>query len=231
MNIPEEKKDSESGYYYYRARYYDSQSGRFLQKDPHPGNLTVPVSVTNGYAYVGNRPTYHADPSGRSFLTNVMNLVGRYEEIAFRVSTYNLLGNGAYRFLSHLGNPLELYQNLATIALIAVWAITALPAWAMTGEAPSIEYNDGIFLFRGGFMSWARNDGKWMGITPGGIAGFVSADSPEDYREVSQHEIGHAKQSREYGPAFLVVAAINTRKHGGCNWFELEADPNACSRH
>src|SRR5690606_36416392 len=37
--------DSESGLLYYRARYYDPQTGRFLQKDPHPGVLPIPQTV------------------------------------------------------------------------------------------------------------------------------------------------------------------------------------------
>lgn len=60
--------DRESGYYYYRARYYDPILGRFLQKDPHPGSLSVPITVVNGYAYAGNNPFNFADPSGKSFL-------------------------------------------------------------------------------------------------------------------------------------------------------------------
>ena len=52
--------DSESGLYYYRARYYDPASGRFLQKDP--------LGLRNGeftlYAYVLGNPTNLIDPLG-----------------------------------------------------------------------------------------------------------------------------------------------------------------------
>jgi RHS repeat-associated protein len=57
--------DSESGYYYYRARYYDPGTGRFLQKDPHPGKLSMPGTVVNGYIYTLNNPVNRIDPSGR----------------------------------------------------------------------------------------------------------------------------------------------------------------------
>src|SRR5690242_1492236 len=51
--------DAETGLYYYRARYYDSNSGRFLNEDPvgFQGGI-------NSYRYVLNDPTDITDPSG-----------------------------------------------------------------------------------------------------------------------------------------------------------------------
>jgi RHS repeat-associated protein len=51
--------DEESGLYFYRARYYDPQVGRFISRDP--------IGVRGGmnlYAYVANRPVNLRDPSG-----------------------------------------------------------------------------------------------------------------------------------------------------------------------
>ncbi|MBI4707735.1 MAG: hypothetical protein HY761_07415 [Candidatus Omnitrophica bacterium] len=48
--------DSETGLYYYRARYYDPQIGRFLQEDP--------VWGLNFYSYVDNNPLNFIDPYG-----------------------------------------------------------------------------------------------------------------------------------------------------------------------
>lgn len=53
--------DLENGLYFYRARYYDPNAGRFLNEDPikfKGGN--------NFYRYVGNDPTSGIDPSGLS---------------------------------------------------------------------------------------------------------------------------------------------------------------------
>jgi RHS repeat-associated protein len=51
--------DVELGLYYYRARYYDPEVGRFLSRDPL-GLAAGP----NPYTYVNNSPTNAIDPSG-----------------------------------------------------------------------------------------------------------------------------------------------------------------------
>ncbi len=52
--------DPESGLYYSRARYYDPQTGRFLQADP--------VFHLNPYPYVDNNPINFTDPTGHNAL-------------------------------------------------------------------------------------------------------------------------------------------------------------------
>jgi RHS repeat-associated protein len=52
--------DPEIGLYFYRARYYDPGTGRFLSEDP----IRTLRSITL-YAYVLNNPTGHVDPSGK----------------------------------------------------------------------------------------------------------------------------------------------------------------------
>lgn len=49
--------DSETGLYYYRARYYDPSTGRFLSEDPLDFD-----SGTNFYDYVANDPNVLIDP-------------------------------------------------------------------------------------------------------------------------------------------------------------------------
>ncbi len=55
--------DSETGWYYYRTRYYDSIAGRFTQRDT-AGIWRDSTNIGNGYAYVGNNPMVHSDPYG-----------------------------------------------------------------------------------------------------------------------------------------------------------------------
>jgi RHS repeat-associated protein len=51
--------DSETGLYFYRARYYDPAAGRFLSEDPIEFRGGV-----NFYRYVSNGPTNLTDPLG-----------------------------------------------------------------------------------------------------------------------------------------------------------------------
>jgi RHS repeat-associated protein len=52
--------DTETNLYFYRARYYDPQVGRFLTEDPSGFQ-----AGSNFYRYVRNRPTAAIDPSGQ----------------------------------------------------------------------------------------------------------------------------------------------------------------------
>jgi len=64
------KIDDETGLYYYGARYYDPDIGRFITADPtvqDPGN-----SVTlNRYHYAGNNPVNNIDPDGYGFWSKI----------------------------------------------------------------------------------------------------------------------------------------------------------------
>jgi RHS repeat-associated protein len=58
--------DSETGLYYYRARYYDQNIGRFVSEDP--------IKFKGGvdfYSYVKNRPVVFTDPTGTCLLQAV----------------------------------------------------------------------------------------------------------------------------------------------------------------
>ncbi|MCF6325585.1 MAG: hypothetical protein L3J89_14930 [Gammaproteobacteria bacterium] len=54
------EQDNESSLYYYRARYYDPEVGRFMSEDP----LGFEAGI-NFYAYVNNNPVNFNDPFGK----------------------------------------------------------------------------------------------------------------------------------------------------------------------
>ena len=52
--------DDESGLYFYRARYFDANTGRFLSEDP----IRFRAGDQNFYRYVRNNPLNNNDPFG-----------------------------------------------------------------------------------------------------------------------------------------------------------------------
>jgi RHS repeat-associated protein len=59
------ENDGATGLYYYRARYYSPQLGRFISEDP-----IGLAGGTNYYAYAGGDPISNSDPSGLLFGIN-----------------------------------------------------------------------------------------------------------------------------------------------------------------
>jgi RHS repeat-associated protein len=59
-----QEEDSETGLYYYGARYYDPALGRFISADSIVPDYTNPQAF-NRYSYVLNNPLYYTDPTGQ----------------------------------------------------------------------------------------------------------------------------------------------------------------------
>ena len=55
--------DKETGLYYYNARFYDPEDGRFLTQDTYRGEKMEPDTL-HLYAYCANNPVNYVDPSG-----------------------------------------------------------------------------------------------------------------------------------------------------------------------
>jgi RHS repeat-associated protein len=73
--------DQETGLYYYRARYYDPETGRFLQEDPRG----ISSGDTNFYTYVYGDPVNLVDPDGEIPAILVGIVVGAGLDLAFQL--------------------------------------------------------------------------------------------------------------------------------------------------
>jgi len=62
-----EHYDPDLGLYYFRARYYNSLTGRFLTKDPAEGATSDPATL-HKYLYAHDDPINRLDPSGQADL-------------------------------------------------------------------------------------------------------------------------------------------------------------------
>jgi len=61
------KHEDPSGLYYFGARYYDPEVGRFITEDPVTGNIEDPQAL-NQYVYCRNNPHKYTDPDGGDFM-------------------------------------------------------------------------------------------------------------------------------------------------------------------
>ena len=80
--------DSDLGFYYLRARYYNPSDGRFITMDTFEGNQNDPLSL-HKYLYCHANPVNGTDPSGLEF-----NLVSLGKTFAIQGSLGALVSGG-----------------------------------------------------------------------------------------------------------------------------------------
>ena len=69
-------QDTSTGLYYMNARYYDSETGRFISKDTYRGGQKD-AGTWHLYAYCANNPINYVDPSGH-WRINISRTVGGF---------------------------------------------------------------------------------------------------------------------------------------------------------
>lgn len=65
--------DLETGFYYLNSRYYDPETGRFINPDIIMGTGDKDPMAYNLFAYCNNNPVSRQDPSGHSWLGSLRN--------------------------------------------------------------------------------------------------------------------------------------------------------------
>jgi len=96
--------DSESGLYYYNARYYDPELGRFIQADPRIQDLSNPQSY-NRYSYCVNNPLRYTDPTGLDYWGDVGGYFMGYYDVGAGLVT------GTFHTVAH---PISTVEGVAT---------------------------------------------------------------------------------------------------------------------
>jgi len=169
--------DSESGYYYYRARYYDPAVGRFLQKDPKPGKLSTPLSVINSFNYAANNPVNVLDPSGQGWWSSW----GRSLAIGIGIGIAAGLTGG-------------LAGGLLGASLASSLGISAAAGGAIVGAITGAIVGGGLRAAWNGLegRSWSDNVAMFAisGAISGGLAGATAASKAVATRAPASSGVG-----------------------------------------
>ena len=164
--------DTESGLYYFRARFYDSGIGRFTSEDPKGFAAGV-----NFYDYVSNSPTGRVDPYGLDWLDNLSNFsagTGDFLSGGF-MNSFNLTA----RLLGHRAVPVsQLFRQLLVQSIglddVVDQCSTAYALGKYTGAAlgASLTWSAGLNAGANtvpwsGFKEGARTAARELGMTVG----------------------------------------------------------------
>ena len=89
--------DEESGLYYLNSRYYDPQTGRFINAEPNVDTAKfddgVGLHCFNVYAYCGNNPVIYKDDSGEFVISISISIGSLITWAAYGIAT--AVGAGA----------------------------------------------------------------------------------------------------------------------------------------
>jgi len=113
--------EPELNMYYYRARYYDASTGRFMQTDPDPGKLASPNTFLSKYIYAENNPKMFMDPSGRA------NILGWILAFAFPIQSLIAM-NTTDLFQTNFGfseGDIKGFNTLVIVAAIIAIAVSS----------------------------------------------------------------------------------------------------------
>jgi RHS repeat-associated protein len=128
--------DSESGLYYFRARYYFPSIGRFLQKDGYAGSIGSPLSF-NRYAFNMNDPINRIDPSGNVSFKKAMGYLSYSAWPAGGFAAMNTTNFFTDTFGFSKKDESTINQITITVAIIAAAVVTGGAAGAWAGGAVS----------------------------------------------------------------------------------------------
>ena len=149
------ERDADTGMFYYRARFYDPQVGRFISEDPVRSN-------SNAYNYVENNPIRKRDPLGLFPMGLPFKPYPPFPDIWLHVE-----GGGGGQVIWGLNVAGGLILNLKTGEICAYVKGCARYGFGVIAEAG----------FKGGGAIFGPHCGKNAGGWQGGVVGELS--SPE----------------------------------------------------
>ena len=176
--------DDDTGLYYLNARYYNPKLRRFISPDNSAYLDTGSPQGLNLYAYCGNDPVSHSDPSGRSWLLALIAgaLIGAALSAGTSVFIQYCENEGDW---SKLNGWKVLYDAAfgavsGLLAATGIGPIASAVVGAILGGVSSIG-ND--IIFNDGNIRW---DSAAIAILAGAVGGVLSG-AGADYIGDGQH--------------------------------------------
>jgi RHS repeat-associated protein len=161
-----QKLDEDTGLYYYGARYYDPELGRFIQPDSVVPTANTSQSL-NRYAYVVNNPLKYDDPTGHG------NFFKEFIGTIITVALCLALGGPWYYMLAYaaIGSGVSTLVNGGTFASFAIGMGISVAAMGIASP-----FGDSIGAFAKGFGGLKDIIGYALkGVLQGAISGAISS--------------------------------------------------------
>ena len=146
--------DPDVGLYYFNARWYDPELGRFISEDPaaDPNNCNL-------YSYCGNNPIVRSDPTGQFWWLLIMALLNGIENSAKGGSFFGGFCQGA--ITSFAGGVVGSAVSGAVDGAFGMSAATNLGISTLSGAVA------------GGITGSLMGGNFWSGFVSGGVGGFM----------------------------------------------------------
>lgn len=149
--------DREIWLYYYRARYYSAELGRFISRDP-----IGQVDDINLYSYVGNNSVMFVDPMGKekalSMVIDRFNYLWTYFENLYSFNTHNIFW--AITIDPNLWN-IKLNSEIRNLADF----IDPLKNWEYDGKKLIIDWKDIWLADLGNILYWYNWEKVWYSLS------------------------------------------------------------------
>jgi len=202
--------DEDTGLYYYGARYYDPQLGRFIQPDDIISDLGNPQSY-NRYSYVLNNPLRYTDPDGQApqlvsltYNPGTGKITAGYSEIY--ENTLRFSGGSGVAPALMVGSMVPVVGEVMDLCVLgdpgSRWWEKGLAAASLTVNAVTV----GVLPNVGGFLKGGKQLCKEFATTPRVVeeAAKVAENVAAKTEKRQLTVIGHLKPPT--GPGYAEVA-------------------------
>jgi RHS repeat-associated protein len=207
-----------TGLYYYGARYYDPNIGRFMSPDSIVQSPNNPQTL-NRYSYCINNPLKYVDPSGQVVEINGYDASQIYSMINWDYDIWayvsqsmnsNTLGL-SYEWYNYQKSNSDVAQALVQSNFTFGWGGTVNNT--IVGNAALITYNAAMgpapiyMVTKSNFTGKALDSNGLGGISLAPLGSFVdiTAWNPNDIPKIAVHEATHFAEQNVFGLSWFVA--------------------------